>query len=405
MPYITPTNCRILGCTIAGTDITSLLRMTTIHESVCKPYITGGLTLIDSTNLVDNLNLQGGEAVSITFDSPPQSKQYSQTLYLHSVEDERPAQGQNHKALQYTFNLIGPEFYQDASNLVATSHQNQTVSSAIQQIWGQYIGTPLNILSSTIGMIGQKSPYIAHNMKPLTAIEQLRKAAVFGSSNSGNSLLYRNAQSAVLASLQDLLNGAGGGGNTFIQKDTWGVRFDDPQAYFQIIEAAALIDPKLKSGRFGTQDTAAAAVQGQQVFDVFKGVPVVNQIATQVMGGLSNFQAAAGSLGGSLNNQTTNSSIFDPSSAPFTKTIAEKALSAATKDRPQITVKVPLQSGITVTVGNQANYQLLPVTSNVTIPSVNPLSGNWLVAHLTHNLVTTANKVSGTTTMQSIKVN
>jgi len=399
--WIQPTQFRLLGCSINGNDISTLLRVVSIHETICKPYITATLKLIDTVNLIDNLSLQGGEAVSIMFDSPPQSSPYKQILYLHSIEGERSTE--SFKAMEYTFNLIGPEFYKDASNLVATSHQNQTATSAIQQIWNQYIGTNLQILSSSAGMIGGKSPYIAHNVKPFTAIEQLRKATNY---SSGNSLLYRNAKNAVLASLQDLLGGSGGQAGNFIQKTTWGQTFDSNQLYYAIIDAVALVDPKLKSGRFGTQDTASAAVQGQQVFDLFKGVPVVNKMASQVMGGFSNFAAAAGSLGGSLNNQTTNSSIFDPASAPYLKTIAEKALSAATKNRPQVTVRVPLQSGIVVTVGNQVNYQLLPITSDITgfSATVNPLSGTYMVAHLTHQLLITYKKSSGVTIMQSIKV-
>lgn len=402
--WIQPTICRVISCTINGADIVPLLRETNVHETICKPYLTGSLHLTDTANIIDSLGIQGGEPVSLVFDAPPQNKQYSTILYIHSIEGEQMLE--NSRAIQYTLNLIGPEFYHDLSNLVSTAHQNQTVSDAISQIWGQYVGTPLQILSSTLGMIGQKSAFMTHNMKPFTAIEQLRKAAVFGSSNSGNSLLYRNADTAVFASLQDLLNGQGGFSDNFVQRTTWGIRFDDPMIYNSIISSVALVDPKLRSGSFGTQNTAEAAVQGQQVFDLFKGVPVVNKIASQVMGGLSNFRAAAGSLGGSLNNQVTNSGIFDRATAPDTKTIAEKALSAATKDRPQVTITVPLQSGITVTVGNQANYQMLPPASTVTGPSaaLNPLSGNYLVAHLTHKLITTYNKVEGVTIMQSIKV-
>ena len=90
--------------------------------------------------------------------------------------------------------------------------------------------------------------------------------------------------------------------------------------------------------------------------------------------------------------------------AAHQKTMNEKMYSAQVRSGPQLQWKVPLQTGINVTVGRGATVFLAPPTDQAIDPSTLSYGGLYFVTDLAHELVVTENTgIIGTTTMQGMK--
>jgi hypothetical protein len=405
--WVDPTISQIRSVSILGVDVTSYINAIRIFETVCKPYITGQLTLVDTNNLIENMKIQGGESVQGAFQAPPNESVYEFDTRVLTIKGH-PAPNSLKKVI-YTIDIIGPLYYADRGALVQSAHKGQTGTSAIQQIFGQYLGTDtLTILQESIGMIGDKQGFTVNNKKPLTAISDISKQSLFPG-QSGNVLMFRDRYGVILSPLDNLMSNLGEGQEFFLQKEVWGFDMDPQWIYHAIIFAAS--DNSRSGGRGGMAEVAAVANQSQVTFDMHNAELKIKDAASIVGGAISSGLNAVtgflgispGGLGGTPNVQVHNTQLQPAATAANIKTMAEKMYSAQARGGPQLQWKVPLQTGINVTVGRGAKVTLAPPTDLAIDPNSVGTNGVYFVTDLAHELVVTdLGDVVGTTTMQGL---
>ncbi len=405
--WVDPTISQIRSISINGIDVTSYTNAIRIFETVCKPYITGQITLVDTNNLIENMKLQGGETVRGAFAAPPNdSPPYEFDTRILTIKGH-PAPNSLKKAI-YTIDIIGPLYFQDRGSLVQSAHKGQIGTSAIQQIFGQYLGgDSLKVLQESIGMLGDKQGFTVNNKKPLTAISDIAKQSLFPG-QSGNILMFRDRYNVNLAPLEYLMNNLSEQEH-FIQKEVWGFEMDPLDIYRAIIFAAA--DNSRAGGRGGMGEVAAVANQSQVTFDmhtsdlkITDAAPISGGLISNALNSVSGFLGLSpGGLGGSPNVQVHNTQLQPAATAAFNKTMKEKMYSAQARGGPQLQWKVPLQTGINVTVGRGARVLLAPPTDlPVDLNSIGT-NGLYFVTDLAHELVVTElGDVVGTTTFQGL---
>jgi hypothetical protein len=394
--YIEPTHAWMKGLNVAGADMLLSFQSIKVHETVCKPYRTACIVVRDSDNIIENLGIVGGEPVSFSFSAPPNGDTYDATMNIMALQGH--ADPENLKSIIYSIDVMDMTFFQDRSQVVQRGFKSTSVSDAISQVHGDYLNSiGLEIRSSATNRFDEA--YDISNKKPFTAIYDLAKQLSGGSYKNGNALYYRDRYTNVLASLEDLLSQMGRQ-EFFIQKETWGINFFDPQIYQAIIYAEARSNKSPSGGRGDVSEIAAAMSQGRQVFD-YATANITFQGAQSFGAGVSSIGGSTGGLGGSPNVQTTNSKQHPDANAPWRKTAEERAFSASSRGGPQIEVQVPLQTGINVTVGKGFEVQLLP--SGGGNPFRNSASGLYLATDLVHVLEGDNEQSKGTTTIQGLK--
>jgi hypothetical protein len=408
--YIKPCYGRALQINLAGTDITQYVHCIRAYETLCKPYLTAHLIIMDNNNLIDSLNIKGGEACGITFDSPPNDQTTYEELYfvLQMTGHQAPT---NIKTQIYDLDLIGMPYFRDKGNIVQEYSSQEKITDEIKKVWDKYCddgkGIEIPIPSNNMTSADEKDPMQIHHKKPFAAIDDLRKYCIF--SDYSPSLLFRDAKKTWLWPFTNLVKTGTAGGGYFVQKETWGARAFDPDIYRTVIFAEADVDRSFNGegmgGRAGTMNVAKSASQGKGVFDIWKGV-VTHIIGSKGFGsGLGAGIAAAGSmLGGSPNIMMNNSNKNPDGNSPPDKSEQEQATAAEAKNGPQLKLKVPLQTGIDVTVGNLITCSLIgPVGPNFSTYQQNPMSGTWCVKDICHELYTDKREVNATTVMQLIR--
>lgn len=416
--YFQPTKSVLEHLVIVNVDLTEYVQSLKVYETVCKPYLTAQIVLIDNKNVVENLGLVGGEQCDITFFSPPNNKKYSCKLHILNMKGrENP---NNIRSQIYTIDLIGKIFFQDRATLVQTPSQNETGTTTIKRIFSNYLkGDNLTVLAESIGFLGDKEAHTINNKKPLTAIQDIMKKITFGKYKTGSMLLFRDATSVKLAPLEYLIERAPSNRanpKPFVQKETWGMQFSPEDEYFAIIAAHAEAG-RQQGGRSGANDVAGVKHQGQVVFDLFNGglakyKPLAQMISAGSFGSseaISNLmnlaKLAPNGLGGVVNHSLTNSYRAARPTAPDTKTMGERLYSANARSGPQLVIKVPLQTGINVTVGQGIDVRLIPPVGDVNAFNIfnYNMNGIWLVTDLCHEVHNDTKMMNGVTVLQCVK--
>lgn len=413
--FIQPNKGRIRSVTMKGTELREYTQVVRIYESILKPYLTATLVMLDNNNLLQNMNIVGGEEVVMTFDSPPNDRVYTQTMNLMSMKG-RQSPG-SLKSQIYEVTLIGKTYFQDKAALVQKHFGQITGTAAIQQIWNEYLNgdRPLSVKVPSDGFLGKDNDTSTiENLKPFAAINQIKKYLYYGSYKTGVPLLYRDRDAVNLTPLQFLYDSLSSQ-QTFYQKETWGANFFDPLIYNAIIVAHTDVDTEEGGGRSAIQDTAATINQSQIVFDHFKGTIAAFKPVAKIAAGFGGkgvgdllsgnlFGLTPGSVGGSPNVQVTQSNRWQRTSAPDNKTMTERRYSAEAREGPQLKIKVPMQTGIDVTVGKGVTCYLMPPSGDlVEASSAYDLSGLWLCKELVHEIYGDFREVQATTTMHLMR--
>ena len=406
MAFIMPGKGLILDFTLSSPNGTTynllpFVNVMRIFESVCKQYITAQVILFDTDNLMATLGITAGCSSTMAMMSPPNTVIYAPSGMTVLKMKGEPAPG-TLKFQVYTIDFVGPEYWGDRLNTVRNAFPGTTGTAQIQALWSQYIKTPFNVDSSSSGIMGSKAQSHTENgKKPFTAMYDIMKMLAGG---MGNWLLYHDNSSARINQLQSMLdNSMSSSQQNFIQSETWGALFNNPGIY-QTIIVAQLQAGRGDGGYSSGAQVAKFASQSLSVFDLGLG--------KILMDGMSNITSAAGGAlqgvlgqgsqyGGRDNRQITNSAGIANAIAPFTKTVGEGAYSAAVRNGPQLALKVPLQTGLNVTVGKGINASLLPPSTGPIINS-GILNLNWMVCDLCHEIYQDDRELNATTNMQCV---
>ena len=346
------------------------------------------------------LGITAGCSATMAMMSPPNTIIYAPSGMTVLKMKGEPAPG-TLKFQVYTIDFVGPEYWGDRLNTVRNAFQNLQGTAAIAAIWGQYIKTPFSVDSGSSGMIGSNAQSHTENgKKPFTAMYDIMKMLAGG---QGNWLLYHDNQSARINQLQTMLSNSMSPGATqqyFIQSETWGALFNNPGIY-QTIIVAQLQAGRGDGGYASASQLSKFASQSLSVFDVGLGKIVMNGMNIITSGAVGALSGAGSQYGGRDNRQVTNSAGIANAIAPFTKTVGEGWFSAQVRNGPQLALKVPLQTGLNVTVGKGINASLLPPSTG---PIINTgiLNLNWMVCDLCHEIYQDDRELNATTNMQMI---
>lgn len=387
-----PTKAAVQACAISGADMTARVLKISVFESICKAYLTGTLVIRDDNNVVNDLNLQGGEPVQFTF-TAGDGLNYSQTLYLLKMQGE--PMNQNLRTIKYTMDLIGPEYFRDRANMVQQSFKSTTGTGIAQSIVSRFLGTSLTVPLASSGLFGMTNPYVVSSTKPFKAINDVRKLMSFGS-GVGLSMFFRDAKQLNLTQVESLFSGMGTQ-QSFEQRNTWGSNWQNVLgAYNAILAASTSVNEK--QGRGGAQSTSVTAQYERKARDLFSTKMPFADAIQAASGVLASVTGGHGGL--------QHFPVFDSTVIPkenLRNTGADMAYQAKVVDGPQVTIKVPIQTGISCTVGKGVSISLIPPTGDYTGGNAfERLNGNKLVADLCHTVEMGEQGMIGTTTMRLV---
>jgi hypothetical protein len=383
-------------CSIKGVNVRQLVHCIRVYETMCKPYITSEITLINENNFINVLQLKGGETVTFTIlDS--QGKTYSSTQYITGIPEQITSEGIRTEMVSITSASIA--YHKDRANMVQSSHLLEPITSSISQIHSMYIGTPLQIILPSLGMIAKKEigSYIVSNDKPFKAIRDLAARATYGAVPTGSTVYFENKYGHVLGPLQQIFANLDANIQAdLIQKDTWGSSWrhmlGGMNADHAIIAAKLYKKEEDPSKAGGT--VAQATGTAQYLFDQFARTHVIDKVASGI-GGLFGVKN-----GGMQITQFFDKARNEASVDPSTKTNAEQAFQSAVKESPNYLIKCTIEAGMKITVGLGVSVKFAPPDPNMTS---NPMDGTYLVADICHEVYTDNRVVNGTSTMRAVR--
>lgn len=404
---VQPTKCKVNELTVKGIGCLRHLNKLSVYESVCKPYLTAKLVMMDNNNALFNLGLEKGDPISFSFFAPPNGRTYETQLYVLAINGNESAK--NLRTEIYNIDLIGEEFYVDRKSMVQKSFKGMPGTSAISQIHSSYFNTTLNIVAGSLGPIGLNNPHIANSTKPFTAINDIKKRLTYGAFKSGSTLYFRDRDGHVLAPLEALFSSLSAQ-TSLVQKATWGADWRDVfDSYNAIIGLRVEADEHRSMGK----DVASVQSQGKTTFDL-RTMKKVGQFAKSIaagaVSGTPGFGAllgggSGGGLGGEQNFMTQDTDHQSSSTGPDMKAEAERLFMSLARGGPSVSCKFPLQTGMDVTVGKGIYLKLIPPIGDLsTIPNGgSDLSGLYLVTDLVHEIARDDSSENGTTTVKALR--
>lgn len=396
-------------CTIQGADVRKHTQKISIYETMCKPYLTATIVINDTSNIINNLMLRGGERVSFVIDTGI-GKIYESVQYILSINEAESQD--NFRSMVYTIQTASESYFNDRAGLVQRSDVNIPATAAAQLIHSEHVGTdaPLQVLMPSLGMIAKSDigGFVTSNKKPFKAIEDILARCSYGSIKSGSTVYFRDRDSYVIAPLEHLFNTMSAQ-EKFVQKQTWGADWRDTfNAYNAIIHASTKVNETEGKQRGGMNNIAAAAKGALNVFDVAQGKEVVMktaQAAKAIQGSLSGIaqQFGRGKFGGIPNVLQIDSRRNEPSNDQSLNMVEQNMFQAQVKDSVNYYIKVPIQSGINITVGKGAHASLLPPVGDLD-KGRQLIGGLMLVADVCHECIFTDTIVQGTTTFRGVTI-
>lgn len=393
--------------TIDGADLRKSCQSISVFETMCKPYITATIVINDTSNIINNLGLRGGEKVSFVIDTGI-GKIYESVQYILSINEEESQD--NLRSMVYTISTATESFFNDRASLVQRSDVNIPATSAAQAIHDEFVGkdAPLEVMMPSLGLIAKTEigGFVSSNKKPFKAIEDILCRCSYGGIKTGSTIYFRNKDSYVIAPLEHLFNTMSAQDH-FIQKQTWGSDYRDSLlTYNAIIHVSTKVDEGSGGQRGGMSNIVEAAKASVNVFDVAKGTEIVSkaaQAAPAIAGGLTGIAGMFGKGNFGHNVMQMDSRRNEPSNDQSLNMVAQNMFQAQVKDSVNYFIKVPIQSGINVTVGKGINAKLLPPVGD--LPSGYNLTGGlMLAADVCHECYFDAREVQGTTTMRAVQI-
>lgn len=404
--FVAPVRCYLEYAFINGVDIVRHVKVARVFETLCKPYLTGQLELIDTNNFVENMGLVGGETVSFAINTTESRRDVElQILSFHGQQSTT-----NKRSMHYTFELIGSEYFGDRSNIVQQAFSGTTATDACSSIYGSYLGGGLDVMVPSSGLIGKDNSYIVKGAKPFKAVNDLKKIMTFSSYSTGNVLNWRDRDGSHLAPMEHLFRTMSAQ-DIFWERGTWGASIHDlARVENAIITSSSLAN---ESGRAGLKAVSSTGMGERKVMDFLTNKHTFNTMASSFAGG--SFSGAGlgsllGSLGGVVGGHGGEHNYYlnDSSRIPnqfVRQTDAEKSYGAQVSSGPQYTIQVPIRSGIRCVVGKGIDARLLPPIGDQTSPFMgeSQVGGLMLVVDAMHEAHLDDIQMGGTSTFRVCK--
>ena len=381
-------------------NIKPITRTLMVRESICTPFITAELMVLDNDNwLTGEIAPQGGDYVIASFESPhPYSSDVTYNMEAQIVDIKATKAKDNLDMKVYTISLIGNEHMVDKGRTVpATATQPQeTGVQWINKIWYE---SGFKLLLDTWGaedapqQTGDQPSHV-DMLSPLTAIGQIRDKQYYPQYPTGNVLFFVNrmilggtgsVHKENLVPMQKLYEEQTGS-YTFSQKQTYGANSHhmfggdgSDSAIMQIYESTrrAMLDPKEFVGQYVRTD------------DIHKG-----------RAGTRNSKWFGAILPGMPTLTRTDSNRVKPESSPAALADNTRLFAIQMKALPQYVVEIPFMHGLNITAGDSVKLNVLPPHPET---GYSRHSGDYLVTDLMHEVHNDLRNITGRTVLHCLK--
>ena len=165
-----------------GVNIQSMVQELNIYEGITQNAVYGTLVIVDSTNIIGNLPIQGTERLMFKLSTPGASKsehmidaseQTGHPFYVYKISNKKqPSQG----TLVYTIHFCSREFLRNLRVKVSQAYEGK-LSDMVQQIIGDKEG-----LDSRKKLYYEETSnsdkIVIPNLPPFKAISLIKKRAI-----------------------------------------------------------------------------------------------------------------------------------------------------------------------------------------------------------------------------------
>lgn len=396
---------------MSGVDITNHVIMFNLYESIYKPYITIHVELLDNTpgGVIKNIGPKPGDPLVFSFDVVEDNGLFSTkrwtydgVVYLLGLKGE--TKNDSLRSVHYIVKGIGPSWMKDQKTIVQQPFQHISATRVMANIHNSYVGgdAGLRVLEESIGPV-DKEVWWAQGIKPFLAIEKLKSRANYASVKTGSTMYYRDRDGYVIAPLEKMFKTMANQ-QTFVQKTTDGIYITDLETSKQTIVAIHSLVDENEMGRIGATRTASASSQAQGSFNL-KSKENKYEAAKSFISSVGGILRGGGGQHGGKPNYGVFDSHKMKEQAPHQKARAENAYLAQFKNGVQFAVKVPINTGINVTVGDGVFLKLIPPQGDMSVPSVlgQDQSGLYMVTTLVHTMKFFSSITNGFTAFECAK--
>lgn len=384
---------RVLNFTIKGMDLLGALVEAKMYQSILRPFIVCDFQMRDYDGFGNQLKLVGGEPVTFTVISRENIPiRWNGFVTKQSGEidiDKRRLKGT-------IITATNQAYIRNEMNKVTGSWKNIPGSSLIAEIHKTYLGgEPIHRMAPSLGMIGEKEPFILRNERPFDSIAKIRYAITSSAySKSGAYTYFRDIDGYVLLPLEQLFAEASSGVQKFIEDETVGGEPIDPFATnTNILDFKAMTTFGGVGTGFASIAQSASGVSNHTwnwMENKFKKGPRQNPSSP---GFAQGFPAIFGGFAGvadSLMNYTPHDKRMNKISPKDIKAGGEKLTAEMVQNGPGYKMAVLFDLGAKLTVGRGVFAEPIPPNEGITegfhrLPK-DRAGGLGLIINLTHTI-------------------
>ena len=171
-----------------------------VYESILSPVMFAELAIADSTGLLQNFPITGGEYVKLSFKTPQNKGAPSQYLMrVNRIENKQV--NESNRRITYTLQCVSAELLTNSNSLVTFSVES-TISDIINNILSNDLQTAKpRFIDPTVGI----ERLLITRMTPLQAIDYVRQRAVSNQYQSSSFCFYENRKGFHFTTIERLI--------------------------------------------------------------------------------------------------------------------------------------------------------------------------------------------------------
>ena len=171
-----------------------------IYEDVFSPLLSGSIAILDSNNLIKNLNILGGENQQIKFKFKTKGSQawIEGVMCVYKISERVEI---NENTMAYKLHLISKEAFINNSKLISRSFKG---------LYSQHINALLDDISTTkerdITDTAYPVSWISMNWKPIEAITWVTDRSISQQTFNASFVFYEDCRGFKFKSLEDVFS-------------------------------------------------------------------------------------------------------------------------------------------------------------------------------------------------------
>jgi len=172
-------------------SIRSLVQELSIYESIDGKFLSGDMTLLDGTNAIQTLPITGFERVEFFFRTPGTDKGFDfsvktgHPMFVYSLKNRS---GVNPRSQIYTLKFVSMEAIRNHQTRISQAFTGQ-IDQMVTDICYNYLKTKKDLM---VEDTKSNHKFVMPRLKPIKAIEQLRKNARSLHYENSGFLFYEN---------------------------------------------------------------------------------------------------------------------------------------------------------------------------------------------------------------------